>query len=219
MTTRTQRPNPKFDSITFQMFQHPTFVQAVNRAANIKCLEAIRAGRLRVVQPNDLRGAFRYSPRMDLVDDPTSSKFTAFFELPGIKSTDISLQIRDNHLVVFGERSPPQLSAAQREALPQNPIATANALESGEMETDDQHKEVPLQRPRLPVQELRYGTFQRAIRVPDGIKESDVSATLHEGMLTVTWPKSPAAQIATPARTPNTTSPPASVVTAGTALQ
>lgn len=218
------RINARTDSVTFQMLQHPTFVQAVNRAANLKCLEAIKSGRLRVVEPPSLPTPTRYTPRMDLVDDPSSSKLTAVFEIPGIQTNEISLQIREGQLVIMGERKSPHFSAARFDALPQNPVSVANSMASGEMDTDD----VSARRVRLPVQELRFGTFSRSIRIPGGIQESDVKATLQDGMLTVTWPRSPVdarTEPSMPTRATNSSSPtpilsPAMpMVNAGTALQ
>jgi len=223
MTSRP-RINTRTDSVTFQMLQHPAFVQAVNRAANLKCLEAIKSGRLRVVEPPNIPTPTRYTPRMDLIDDPSSPKLTAIFEIPGIQTNEISLQIRDSQLVILGERKSPHFSAARFDGLPQNPVSAANLVALGEMETDD----VAARRVRLPVQELRFGTFSRSIRIPDGIRESDVKATLQDGMLTVTWPRSPVitrTEHSMPTRASNSSSPtqmpspPMPMMTAGTALQ
>jgi HSP20 family molecular chaperone IbpA len=136
---------------------------------------------------------------MDLIDDPSSSKLTAVFEIPGIKTNDISLHIRDGCLIVQGERKNPY---------PKNAQVTTSLNEEMEIEGQSSIK--------VPIQELRFGTFYRSIRVPSGIKESDVSATLHEGMLTVTWPRAPAAA----ASRTTSSDPPASISTAaGTAFQ
>ncbi|KAF8153243.1 hypothetical protein B0H34DRAFT_633594, partial [Crassisporium funariophilum] len=175
------------DSATFQMHQHPAFAQAVKRAANLMCMEAIKAGKLRFVAPQTTQptsSSTRYVPRMDLVDDPSSSTLVAVFEIPGISRNDISLNIRDGHLVIVGQRRSPH--AMQSDGLPQNPVAAADSMASGETGHD-----VPPAPVLFPIQELRFGTFHRAIHVPHGIKESDVNASLHEGMLTVTWPRSP----------------------------
>jgi HSP20 family molecular chaperone IbpA len=197
------------------MLQHPVFVQAVNRAANLKCLEAIKSGKLRVVPPPNLPATARYTPRMDLIDDPSSSKLAAVFEIPGIKTNDISLHIRDGQLVVKGER---KSQHSYLTTAVQNPIS-ATAVASEDMETDS-----PARNVRALVQELRFGQFHRSIRVPDGIKESDVKASLEDGMLLVTWPRSPvvtepSATIISGGRATNNPSPPTFTVTAGTASQ
>jgi HSP20 family molecular chaperone IbpA len=193
ITRKRSTPSPKIDALSFRMSQDPMFVQAVNRAANVKCLAAIKAGRLRVVPGFDPRGAVRYSPRMDLINDPSSSKVLGIFELPGIKSSDISLQLREGHLIVCGRRTRPTLETLRREL----------AAERHSMKAEEQEVTLPVNGAisqeqtlygQVPIQELRYGAFHRAIRIPDGIRESDISATLHEGMLKVTWPKSAAVQ-------------------------
>ena len=47
---------------------------------------------------------------------------------------------------------------------------------------------------RYYVSERRYGTFERAIRVPHGIDADNVEASFSKGVLTVTLPKTPEAQ-------------------------
>jgi HSP20 family protein len=42
--------------------------------------------------------------------------------------------------------------------------------------------------------ERRFGSFQRAFEVPDGIDAQKIEATFKNGVLTVTLPKSPEAQ-------------------------
>ncbi|KAF9476035.1 hypothetical protein BDN70DRAFT_935378 [Pholiota conissans] len=197
-STRSRRstPPPKIDALSFRLSHDPMFVQAVNRAANVKCLAAIKAGRLRVVPGFDPRVPVRYSPRMDVINDPSSSKYLGIFELPGIKSSEISLQLREGHLIVCGKRNRPTLESLRQELV---------AEQSTKME--DQEVKLPVNATspdrllygQTPIQELRYGVFHRAIRIPDGIRESDINATLHEGMLKVTWPKS---SVMTPAASP-----------------
>ena len=41
--------------------------------------------------------------------------------------------------------------------------------------------------------ERRYGSFQRAFRVPDGVDADKIEANFKNGVLTVTLPKTPAA--------------------------
>ena len=50
------------DRQSFEAFRHPAFVQAVNRAANLKCIEAIKSGKLRVVAPHSSTPS-EYTPR------------------------------------------------------------------------------------------------------------------------------------------------------------
>lgn len=91
---------------------------------------------------------------MDFIDDPAEPNLTAVFEIPGIKTSDISLHILDGHLVVSGERRPTYLTTQQSEPPPQNTTETG----------------VPAPKLTIPIQELRFGTFRRAVRVPEGLK-------------------------------------------------
>ena len=75
--------------------------------------------------------------RMDLCEDTDSQTVTACLELPGIKPTDVEIQLHDDKLTISGKRSAPTLSS---------PGA------------------------RYPVQELKYGPFQRSITLPLGIQ-------------------------------------------------
>ncbi|KJA25356.1 hypothetical protein HYPSUDRAFT_199878 [Hypholoma sublateritium FD-334 SS-4] len=201
--TRTRRstPTPKVDALAFRLHNDPTFVQAVNRAANLKCLAAIKSGRLRVVQAASVGAPLRYSPRMDIVDDPSISKVVAMFELPGIRSSDITLQIRESNLVITGTRTMPSPESLRQEC---------NAVDDKEIKPEDNDvdmKSVESSRTgrlNAPIQELRYGSFYRAVRIPDGIQESDVRATLLEGMLRVTWPRVVSVIPASPPPSPRT---------------
>ena len=48
--------------------------------------------------------------RMDLCEDSDSQTVTACLELPGIKPTDVEIQLHDDKLTVSGKRSAPPLS-------------------------------------------------------------------------------------------------------------
>jgi len=112
---------------------------------------------------------------MDVIDDPAESTLTAVIEVPGTKTNDISLHISDGNLVVLGKRRP-----------------TYNATQPSQ-DTTENAIQAPTRKPTIPIQELRFGTFRRTIRIPENLKESEVKASLNEGMLTVTWPRMPAA--------------------------
>jgi HSP20 family molecular chaperone IbpA len=107
---------------------------------------------------------------MDLLDDPTTNTRIATFELPGIKVTDVTLQIQRGSLVIAGERRPPQavqkaLESA-RTSLARNPVAAADSIALGDMVDDSESNPAP----SLALHELRFGQFGRAIPVPEGIK-------------------------------------------------
>ena len=172
--TRT-RKNAVPDSRTFQLLQHPVFRAEVNRFANAKCREAIKAGRLQFVPPRHTHSPARYIPRyahlnfenrsgindpamysMDLVDDPSSSALSAVFEIPGVKLNGISLQINDGNLVVRGERRPPYIITNSRQAVGSDSAVCIP-------QSDNQSS-------RFPVQELYFGYFYRSIPLPVGIQ-------------------------------------------------
>lgn len=107
---------------------------------------------------------------MDLIDDPAESILTAVFEIPGIKTNDVSLRIIDGHLVVLGERRAPYNTTQRSEPLPQD------TSESG----------ISASQTVIPIQELRFGTFRRAIRVPEGLKVFSFPSYLSFGKW-LTW--------------------------------
>jgi len=169
---------------------------------------------------------------MDLVDDPSSSNLSAVIEIPGVQLSGLSLQIRDGTLVLRGERRPPYNFTAIQGGSSHTPIDDASSQSTSEIA----HTENQI--PKFPVKELYFGDFQRSIPLPTGIKvtpllsypfhdsrttslqQEDITANLLNGMLTVTWPRSPgAAGTSIPSRTPGNITPPTSTTTAGTAMQ
>jgi len=58
-----------------------------------------------------------FRPRMDMQDDPQSTVITATLEVPGLKPSEISIQLQDEKLTVSGERVSPL-------SRPQNPGTT-----------------------------------------------------------------------------------------------
>jgi HSP20 family protein len=124
------------------------------------------------------------SCRMDVLEDPTTSTTTATLELPGLKKEEISLRIHDGSLVVWGERHS-RLLPPTKGASPPSDGAPKRKLAS---------------------REIKYGKFRRVIPLPPGVQVShlspfskdpqlnsflqtnQISASMGEGMLTVTWP-------------------------------
>lgn len=200
----TARKNAVSDSRTLQLFQHPAFRAAVDRVANAKCMELVKLGRLQIMPLRHTYPRPPYKPRMDLVDDPLSSSLSAVLEIPGVKQDRLSVQIRDGNLVVHGARPSPYNIT--------NSHTTVDSASTGISQSNSQ--------PTASVQELFFGEFYRSIQLPVGIKQTDITASLMDGMLTVTWPRSPvAAESPIPSRTPANTSPPTAMATAGTAMQ
>ncbi|TFK31499.1 HSP20-like chaperone [Crucibulum laeve] len=217
MTSRHEQPARSSQPSTLDMMQSPAFRQAVERVASWKCMQAVRAGKLRMVT-EDPNPHTRFIPRMDMIDDSSSQTVSAVFELPGIKTSDIALHIRDGNLIVMGERRSPYPSNAirpSRAQLPHNPLTAADAIAAGEMDTGTDTG-APTTAIRLPVHELRFGSFHRSIRVPEGIKESQITAGLQDGMLTVTWPRSPTSRTSSSG---DTMTPPTSITTTAATSQ
>ncbi|KAH7910914.1 HSP20-like chaperone [Hygrophoropsis aurantiaca] len=129
----------------------------MDRALAKKYVEALlwRAQTLRVQ-----RHGVIFTPRMELYDDPESSRITATLELPGLKTGDVSVHLDDDHLVISGDR---------RSSIP----------------TDDDGAA------KYPIKEIKYGKFLRKLNVPSGTMMSTISASMSEGMLVISWPRTP----------------------------
>jgi HSP20 family protein len=144
-----------------------------NKLALQKCARALREGQIRIVSPNP----FFYIPRADIVDDPESSIILAIFEVPGLKPEEVHVSFKDGSLSVSGIRNP-----IYQEATP------ASDIDTHAMDTDSQASTHTRQQR---VREIRYGPFHRIIKLPDGTQASQISAKISDGMLKVTWPRSP----------------------------
>ncbi|KAL4072224.1 HSP20-like chaperone [Scleroderma yunnanense] len=107
------------------------------------------------------QGDVLYRPRVEICDDPSSTRITATMELPGVKSEDIRLQVGTNDtLRVSGER--------RRKAPP------------------DQGGDA-----KYPLQEIKYGKYERVIDLPQGTMLSTISASVDDGLLVISWPREP----------------------------
>lgn len=93
--------------------------------------------------------------RVEICDDPSSSRVTATLELPGMKADDVRVTLeRDNLLAISGER----MSKA--------PF--------------DQSASVT-----FPVREIKYGKFLRTLDVPSGTMVSSMDPRLLCCLLTL----------------------------------
>jgi len=107
------------------------------------------------------QGSLVYKPRLELCDDPSSSRITATLELPGIKSDELRVHLDKNDvLLISGER---------RSRIP-----------------SDQGSDV-----QYLAKEIKYGRFERVLRVPKGTMMSTISASKNDGLLVVSWPRVP----------------------------
>lgn len=118
---------------------------------------------------------------MDLYVDDKSNTINATFELPGLKKEDVNIEVTNGVLTISGE---------------------------SKQETDRDEN-------GYAVKERRYGKFTRALQLPQGIKvrtsvslcylscpetdqhslqEADIKASLENGVLNVSFPKTSAEQ-------------------------
>ncbi|KAF8556606.1 HSP20-like chaperone [Imleria badia] len=105
------------------------------------------------------QGSLVYKPRLELCDDPSSSRITATLELPGMKSEEVRVHLDKNDtLLISGERSPRVPS--------------------------DQGSDVTFL-----AKEIKYGRFERVLHVPKGTMMSTISAAMNDGLLVVSWPR------------------------------
>lgn len=94
--------------------------------------------------------------RVDIVDDSSSSRVEATFELPGVRNDEVTVNLHKGKLHVHGERHPRS---------PQPLRGTSDQLAPNHMDVDPS-----LHRITLPVQELKYGKFQRTLDVPSSLQ-------------------------------------------------
>ena len=85
---------------------------------------------------------------MDILDDPSSPRVEAVFELPGVRRDQISVSISQGIVHVRGRR-----------------LRTLHPGTTGNGPCDS-----PNARVRYPVQEMRYGEFGRGVKLPAGIE-------------------------------------------------
>lgn len=135
--------------------------QALDRAlARRYVFRLLHEQRLRRIQDQP-QGDVIFRPRVEICDDPSSSRITATLELPGLKADDVRVTLeRDNLLAISGERTP---------KAPSDRSASVT----------------------FPVREIKYGKFLRTLDVPSGTMMSTISAAMSDGMLLVSWPRFP----------------------------
>ncbi|KAJ3537616.1 hypothetical protein NMY22_g5525 [Coprinellus aureogranulatus] len=101
-----------------------------------------------------------FKPRMDLHEDKEKNLVTATFELPGLKNGRMFNQSR--------MRDSSSIIRLRGVAM-----------------ISEEHEEGG-----YAVRERRYGKFSRTLQLPQGVKEEEIKASLENGVLTVTFPKS-----------------------------
>ncbi len=100
-----------------------------------------------------------FSPALDVREHPDF--YTLFVELPGVAPDEVELTLEENVLTIAGER----------------PFYD---------EVDDQDAIRPDEFRRV---ERRFGRYHRAVRMPDRVDGTAVSATYRDGVLTIRVPK------------------------------
>ncbi|KAJ7193791.1 hypothetical protein GGX14DRAFT_587584 [Mycena pura] len=160
----------------------------------LNLLDALQSGRLRIVDRPSLNSNTVFCPRMEVFDDPAAPTVVATFELPGVKSADLSIGVKDDVLVVRGQRA---CRHAYGRRLPVNRrhpslrgLAQANDADADQEDHDAQALARRAEYTKLfPWRELRYGYFRRSVRLPRGVNGSCITATLADGLLVVRWPR------------------------------
>ncbi|KAJ7073741.1 hypothetical protein C8F01DRAFT_1360542 [Mycena amicta] len=151
-------------------------------------LDALQSGRLRIVDPPPENATFK--PRMEIFDHPTSPSTIATFELPGVKAEHLTLGVKNDTLVVRGRRVSRFALASGREHRARR--EPRGRLEAGK-DSDESHEAHQRRRAQykhlgfFPWRELRYGNFHRTVNLPRGVDTTTMTASLADGLLTVTW--------------------------------
>jgi len=120
---------------------------------------------------NSLRTNTNSQNSMDVLDDDSFPRIIATFELPGVRTTDLTVQViddpHDNTLLISGQRKlylqrTPGVQACLASRSPSSRGVTSPIIDSA----------ISCHRVRL-ASELQYGSFSRAVRLPPGIKVCD----------------------------------------------
>ncbi|KAJ6526213.1 hypothetical protein DFH09DRAFT_936347 [Mycena vulgaris] len=156
-------------------------------------LDALRTGRLRVVDRPPENTVF--CPRMEIHDDPDSRNTVATFEVPGVKVSDLCIALKPGELEIRGER------LARHRANPRRHPSLRGPSQITEVNAVPSRTEAESITRFFPYRELRYGSFYRRLRLPSDADISCLTATLSDGLLTVSWPRSPSSDRFTLAET------------------
>ncbi|KAF8639196.1 hypothetical protein AX17_001682 [Amanita inopinata Kibby_2008] len=194
MSPRAASPTSsrQYRFVPYPVYEPDTF-RLANELAIAMCRQALKAGKMRLVNPNH-RASSVYLPRMDILDDPSSTHIVATFELPGVRSDQLALNIHDGIMHVQGRRLP---RTVQEHRMNRNPQSNGPRKTTATTHDDDSSCS-SVESKKYPVQELRYGLFKREVKLSKGVKEDEVTALLKDGLLIVTWPRAPMAYPDTP---------------------
>lgn len=107
------------------------------------------------------QGELLYRPRVEICDSQSSSRITATIELPGVNVEDITLQVGTNNTLRISGERKRRISPA------------------------------PGPDTKYPLQEIKYGKYERVLQLPEGTMMSTISAAVDNGLLVVSWPRLP----------------------------
>lgn len=118
------------------------------------------------------RGATGFFPPADIL--VTDEDVTVYLDVPGLKKDDIDIELEHDVLRIRGERSFPYDEGAGQ----------AQAEGQGEGQGQVQvHAHGDGRRRTWRRIERPFGSFERVLRVPHGLEENAIEATLHDGVL------------------------------------
>jgi len=166
MTVTTARKQPRMHSQRQQ-----EFFRRLDRALATRYVHeylGLQRERRSRIAPNDNQTPLLWQPRLQVSDDPQSTRISATLELPGLQKEDLSIDREGDRLIVSGER--------------RSPVPEDSALAAA----------------RYPIQEFKYGKYRRVINLSPGTQASTLSFTLKDGLLIVTWPRTPAVPAVSP---------------------
>jgi HSP20 family protein len=132
----------------------------------------------RALTPNAFARSF--SPHVSA--EELENEYRIVAEVPGVETQDLDVNVDDGILVIRGERRYAQSEAPNVSAGPLPEVAPPAA--SAEDSTHAEAAEMPAAVAAAP-----SATFERKLRFPGDINEAGVSASLKNGVLTVTVPK------------------------------
>jgi len=100
-----------------------------------------------------------YKPRLDLHENTEKNVVTATFEFPGFSKDDVQINVQNGRLTVSAETKA-------------KPETEHNAADTG-----------------YTLKERLHGKFSRTLQLPQGVQSEQIKATMENGLLTVTFPK------------------------------
>ncbi|KAJ7608125.1 hypothetical protein DFH06DRAFT_1149166 [Mycena polygramma] len=149
--------------------------QAMRQLRAMKRLyDGFRQGRIRAVNP-DLNQPF--CPRMEIFNDSESPDVIATFELPGVEAADLSISAKEGVLWIRGKRQP-RYRRHQRSVRGQPQAAVADDMDVDSAAASEAGY-------------FRYTNSATGRFVDSSVYPpiSRITASLSDGLLTVTWPR------------------------------